>query len=111
MRRLVKRVAVMASPRGAEVAAFVSVILSVLSRFSVPPRQPAAFIHSEALSTRGRTMQPILHDLLSKWQDEPEADPEELCRDHPELLPLLREQIAILRRIEELAEAAAQDEE
>ena len=34
-------------------------------------------------------MQPILHDLLSQWQDHPEAAPEELCRDHPELLPLL----------------------
>ena len=56
-------------------------------------------------------MQPILHDLLSQWQDDPEAAPEELCRDHPELLPLLREQIAILQRIEQLAEAAAGDDE
>ncbi len=56
-------------------------------------------------------MQPILHDLLSQWQDDPEVPPEVLCRDHPELLPLLREQIAILRRIEQLAEAAAADDD
>jgi hypothetical protein len=56
-------------------------------------------------------MQPILHDLLSQWQDHPEVPPEDLCRDHPELLPLLREQIAILRRIEQLAEASSADDD
>ena len=48
-------------------------------------------------------MPPILHDLLSQWQDDHDLSPEELCRDHPELLPLLREQIAVLERIEQLA--------
>lgn len=49
-------------------------------------------------------MEPILHELLLRWQDEPDREPEELCQDHPELLPVLREQIAILRRFEQLVE-------
>lgn len=56
-------------------------------------------------------MQPILHDLLSQWQDHPEIPPEELCRDHPALLPLLRAQIAILERIEQLAAVGAGEDE
>jgi hypothetical protein len=56
-------------------------------------------------------MQPILHDLLSRWQDHPELTPDELCRGHPELLPLLREQIAVLKRIEQLAAVGAGGDE
>lgn len=46
-----------------------------------------------------------LDELLSRWQEEPHRAPEDLCRDHPDLLPLLREQIAMLKRIEQLVDA------
>ena len=56
-------------------------------------------------------MEPILHDLLSQWQDDPAVAPEALCQERPDLLPLLREQIAALARIEQLAVQAAGDDE
>ncbi|MFO0877687.1 MAG: hypothetical protein U0840_10050 [Gemmataceae bacterium] len=45
----------------------------------------------------------ILNDLLTDWQEAPDRSPEELCRDHPELLPQLQQYIATLQRIEQLA--------
>ena len=52
-------------------------------------------------------MQPILDDLLTEWQEAPTRSAEELCHNHPELLPQLREQIAILEQIQRLAAGAA----
>jgi hypothetical protein len=48
-------------------------------------------------------MQPILDDLLARWQEAPETSPEDICREHPELLAALRDRIAILKQIERLA--------
>lgn len=48
-------------------------------------------------------MSQILDDLLIAWQEAPERSPEELCREHPDLLPQLRQYIATLTRIEQLA--------
>lgn len=55
-------------------------------------------------------MEPILHELLSLWQDNPALTPEALCRERPDLLPILRQQIAVLERIEQLATVAGDEE-
>lgn len=48
-------------------------------------------------------MEPILDDLLTRWQETPDHSPEEICQEHPELLLELRERIEILKQIERLA--------
>jgi hypothetical protein len=48
-------------------------------------------------------MQPIVDELLTRWQEAPHTPPEDLCREHPELLPVVRDRIGILKQIERLA--------
>ena len=49
-------------------------------------------------------MEPILDDLLTRWQEAPDRSPEDICKEHPELLLVLVNRIEILKRIERLAE-------
>lgn len=48
-------------------------------------------------------MQDILEELLARWQEDRNRTPEDLCRDYPDLIVRLREQIALQLRIEQLS--------
>jgi hypothetical protein len=49
----------------------------------------------------------LVEDLLSRWYRDPALTPEQLCRDHPDLLPEVRKRLEALaggpRSLEELA--------